>query len=122
MVKILKTGSRGSLVEDLQRALNATLRPSPNLRPDGAFGPRTEQAVKLFQRREWLVADGDVGPCTHNALYGHETYPPILHHITLIPQPTDNTCWAASTAPRPSRRPRRSGSTPQSIGDRHPWR
>ena len=76
MVQILKTVSRGPLVEDLQRALNATLRPSPNLRPDGAFGLRTDQAVKTFQRREWLVADGDVGPCTHNALYGHEAYPP----------------------------------------------
>ena len=98
MVQILKTGSRGALVEDLQRALNATLIPNPNLTPDGIFGNRTDQAVKTFQRREWLVADGDVGACTHNALYGHETYMPILHRVPFIPQPNDTTCWAASTA------------------------
>lgn len=98
MVQILKTGSRGTLVEDLQRALNATLTPSPNLTPDGIFGMQTDRTVKAFQRREWLVADGDVGPCTHNALYGHEAYLPILHRVPFIPQPDQTTCWAASTA------------------------
>jgi len=98
MVQVLKTGSRGPLVSDLQLALNATLIPNPRLEPDGLFGGRTDAAVKTFQRREWLVADGDVGACTHNALYGHETYAPILHRIPFISQPDPTTCWAASTA------------------------
>ncbi len=98
MVQILKTGSRGPLVEDLQRALNATLVPNPNLNPDGIFGHQTDRVVKVFQRREWLVADGDVGACTHAALYGHEAYTPILHRVPFIPQPDQTTCWAASTA------------------------
>jgi len=98
MIEILKTHSRGVLVENLQRALNANIRPSPNLQPDGIFGNQTDRAVKTFQRREWLVVDGDVGTCTHNALYGHETYRPILHNTRFISQPDPTTCWAASTA------------------------
>lgn len=98
MIPILKNGSRGPLVEDLQRCLNANLTPSPNLRPDGVFGSNTHRAVTTFQREKWLVVDGIVGPCTHNALYDHETYAPILHNHPFIPQPTQTTCWAASTA------------------------
>jgi hypothetical protein len=74
------------------------LRPSPNLVTDGAFGQQTLQAVRRFQADNWLVEDGIAGPCTQNALYGHETYTPILHDIPFIPQPTQTTCWAASTA------------------------
>lgn len=98
MITILKTGSRGQLVEDLQRALNSKLTPSPNLVPDGKFGTRTRRAVRAFQRSKWLVVDGSVGPCTHNALYEQETYMPILHTIPFISQTTQTTCWAASTA------------------------
>ena len=98
MITVLKTGSRGPLVEDLQRALNANLKPTPNLRPDGKFGARTRRAVRAFQRSKWLVVDGSAGACTHDALYSHETYTPILHNISFISQPTRTTCWAASTA------------------------
>jgi peptidoglycan hydrolase-like protein with peptidoglycan-binding domain len=34
----------------------------------GVFGPMTERAVKRFQRRHGLVADGIVGPLTRGAL------------------------------------------------------
>lgn len=98
MINNLKNGSRGRLVEDLQIHLNTNLKPSPKLKPDGIFGSRTHRAVRTFQDEKWLVLDGIVGPCTHNALYNHETYTPILHKIPFIPQPTDTTCWAASTA------------------------
>ncbi len=98
MMTLLKLGSRGPLVTTLQKALNTKLRPSPNLAPDGVFGANTDRAVKAFQAQEWLVVDGQAGVCTQNALYGNESYPPVLHRIPFIPQPTNTTCWAASTA------------------------
>jgi peptidoglycan hydrolase-like protein with peptidoglycan-binding domain len=98
MVPLLKLGSRGPLVADLQRALNIKLTPSPRLVTDGAFGPVTDRAVRAFQDQNWLVVDGVAGVCTQNALYGKEAYPPALHNIPFIPQPTNTTCWAASTA------------------------
>lgn len=97
-IPILKRGSRGDLVGDLQEELNRQLRPSPNLVTDGNFGVLTDAAVRRFQAENWLVVDGDVGPCTRNAVKGWETYTPILHTVPFIPQPTDMTCWAASTA------------------------
>jgi len=95
---LLKTGSRGPLVTQLQKALNGKLRPSANLTPDGVFGPKTEQAVRRFQADNWLVVDGQAGVCTQNALFDTEAYMPMLHIIPFIPQPTNTTCWAASTA------------------------
>jgi hypothetical protein len=98
MITLLRNGSRGPLVEKLQKALNAKLRPSPNLVPDGIFGGNTERAVRAFQDASWLVVDGLAGVCTQNALFDEETYSPVLHRISFIPQPTNTTCWAASTA------------------------
>lgn len=94
----LRSGSRGPDVKKVQEKLNTQLSPSPRLVPDGDFGPLTRNAVVRFQQAQWLVADGEVGPCTWNALMGTEAYPPILHTIPFIPQPTNTTCWAASTA------------------------
>ncbi len=98
MITLLKIGSRGALVTQLQVALNAKLRPSPHLITDGAFGGNTDRAVKRFQADNWLVIDGQAGVCTQNALYDTESYAPVLHRIPFIPQPTNTTCWAASTA------------------------
>ncbi|MDP7205101.1 MAG: peptidoglycan-binding domain-containing protein, partial [Pirellulaceae bacterium] len=47
---LLKRGSQGRVVEDLQRTLNARLKPSPGLSVDGSFGPNTEKAVRRFQQ------------------------------------------------------------------------
>lgn len=98
MITNLRIGSNGPLVTELQRGLNAKLRPCPNLVPDGIFGGNTDRAVKAFQADAWLVVDGIAGVCTQNALYDRETYSPVLHQIPFIPQPTNTTCWAASTA------------------------
>lgn len=51
-----KTGSRGAMVKQIQKALN--------LYPDGIFGPITEEAVKKFQQSHGLTADGIVSPAT----------------------------------------------------------
>lgn len=97
-MSLLKRGSRGPEVTNLQNALNRKLRPSPNLVPDGIFGSLTEAAVRRLQSDNWLVVDGQAGPCTQNCLYDRETYRPILHTVPFMAQPTQTTCWATSTA------------------------
>jgi peptidoglycan hydrolase-like protein with peptidoglycan-binding domain len=59
-VALLKHGSRGSVVAELQRRLG--------VRADGAFGAHTRAAVRRFQRRHRLTPDGVVGPLTSRAL------------------------------------------------------
>ena len=59
--KPLKLGSRGEDVERIQRALKVKV--------DGIFGKQTEAAVKAYQKRKGLVADGIVGPKTWNMLF-----------------------------------------------------
>lgn len=65
-MEMLRTGSKGDAVEALQKKLLAL-----GINPggvDGAFGPKTEAAVKRFQEREGLEVDGIVGPKTFAAL------------------------------------------------------
>jgi hypothetical protein len=59
-MKVLKLGSKGKEVEDLQRYLKIKI--------DGDFGPKTETAVKNFQKNNKLTPDGVVGPKTWNAM------------------------------------------------------
>lgn len=94
---VLKQGSKGPDVVELQKLLNTKLTPSPALVPDGNFGPLTKAAVKAYQTTNWLVIDGIVGVCTWNALLGLELFN-VEHPTSLIAQPTDTTCWKASTA------------------------
>ena len=96
--KILQQGSTGPEVKALQEKLNTRLVPGPMLARDGVFGSLTRAAVIRFQESQWLVSDGIAGQCTQNALFGRETYSPILHVVDFISQPTASTCWAASTA------------------------
>lgn len=53
---VLKVGSRGERVKQLQEKLN--------LNADGIFGKNTEVAVRKFQSENGLVVDGLVGPST----------------------------------------------------------
>lgn len=59
---VLKKGSKGELVKELQISLN-TLGYGP-LAPDGVFGAKTEETVKAFQKAQGLVSDGWAGPRT----------------------------------------------------------
>src|SRR5262245_22781820 len=63
---LLARGSKGDEVVALQKRLNVRL--AGKLRVDGIFGPKTEQAVRLFQWRNDLRRDGIVGPKTREAL------------------------------------------------------
>lgn len=62
---MLRRGSRGATVKSLQELLN---RRGETLALDGIFGPKTEAAVKRFQRSAGLTNDGVVGPRTWAAL------------------------------------------------------
>lgn len=93
----LRIGSKGKSVTDLQNMLNNKVVPSPRLKADGDFGNKTHRAVVSFQNANWLTPDGVVGKCTWNALTGNEKYN-VLHRVNLVSQPTNDTCWAASTA------------------------
>jgi peptidoglycan hydrolase-like protein with peptidoglycan-binding domain len=57
----LHSGSRGTGVLCVQAAVGATV--------DGIYGPRTVQAVKVFQHRNHLRADGIVGPKTGDRVW-----------------------------------------------------
>lgn len=70
---LLKIGSNGSLVKELQRALGITA--------DGIFGKGTESAVKKFQKDNNLTVDGLVGSKTWEAI-GIDT--------DTIAEPTDS--------------------------------
>jgi peptidoglycan hydrolase-like protein with peptidoglycan-binding domain len=60
--RILRNGTRGEDVADLQRFLTAAgFDPGPD---DGAFGPLTEAGVRAFQADKGLVVDGIVGSQT----------------------------------------------------------
>lgn len=59
-METIKLGSKGESVKLLQRHLNVTA--------DGDFGPKTEAAVKEFQKKKGLEADGIVGEKTWKAL------------------------------------------------------
>jgi N-acetylmuramoyl-L-alanine amidase len=56
MATIYKTGSKGEVVRQIQRALHVY--------PDGVFGQLTREAVIAYQRENGLTADGLVGPAT----------------------------------------------------------
>ena len=65
-MSLLKKGSSGSAVKDLQGSLNeAGFGP---LDSDGIFGPGTEASVKRFQKSEGLSVDGLVGTNTLAAI------------------------------------------------------
>lgn len=63
---ILKKGSRGNDVKELQRRL--TSLGYNTYGADGVFGSNTEKAVRKFQKDRKLTVDGKVGPLTKKSL------------------------------------------------------
>ena len=58
--RTIRRGDTGELVKQIQSKVGVTV--------DGSFGPRTEAAVRRFQRQQQLVPDGIVGPKTWKEL------------------------------------------------------
>lgn len=74
MLPVLKKGSNGPTVKDLQRSLNRSrdIRHDSKLaplEPDGKFGSLTEARVQEYQKARALVPDGRVGPKTRGFLF-----------------------------------------------------
>ena len=77
---VLKHGSTGRAVIQLQRQLNAK---GAKLFPDGDYGDETEKAVRAYQLSKGLVADGIAGPKTQHALTGGDCCQ-LLRNSTLL--------------------------------------
>jgi len=59
--KVLKVGSRGNEVSELQKLLG--------IYEDGKFGPQTKKCVEIFQDNTNIKVDGIVGPETSEKLF-----------------------------------------------------
>jgi putative chitinase len=75
---LLKNGSKGEDVKKLQEKLG--------VEAIGTFGPKTEAAVKAWQKTNGLKDDGVVGPTTWSKLFG-ETAPEstVIKEDVVIP-------------------------------------
>lgn len=65
---VLRKGSKGQDVRDMQSLLLKAGESLPKYGTDGSFGSETETAVKSFQKRKDLAVDGVCGPKTWAAL------------------------------------------------------
>src|SRR4051794_24332252 len=94
---LLRTGSRGPDVSDVQARLNTADPPAaPPLAVDGIFGPLTRGAVVSFQGAAGLVPDGIVGPLTQAALDARRGAPGPPGTLTAQ-QEADAVAFAVST-------------------------
>lgn len=89
----LKKGSKGSKVKQLQAFLNWYHSPW-KLTTDGEFGPKTANAVIIFQLTEGLTSDGVYGPKSYAKA---KTYKAAAKPTTTAPKPA-----AKPAAPKPA--------------------
>ena len=69
---VLRQGSKGSEVKEVQRRLKQWGYYSGSV--DGVFGAGTKKAVIAFQKKNGLTADGVVGKSTYKALGMNDSY------------------------------------------------
>ena len=83
--RILKNGSEGKDVEDLQRRLKAVGYDPGEI--DGEYGPNTASAVKALQKDADILVDGEFGPDSYAALLALE----VDEDPNDIPKPPEAT-------------------------------
>jgi len=77
---LLKKGDNNEQVKQLQVKLQ--------LDPVGNFGPKTEEAVKLWQSAHGLTADGIVGDKTWAMIMGEEEHPQVQQQAVAVANST----------------------------------
>ena len=77
---LLKKGDNNEQVKQLQVKLH--------LDPVGNFGPKTEEAVKLWQTTHGLTADGIVGDKTWAMIMGEEEHPQVQQQSVAVSNST----------------------------------
>jgi len=77
---LLKKGDNNEQVKQLQVKLH--------LDPVGNFGPKTEEAVKLWQSTHNLTADGIVGDKTWAMIMGEEEHPQVQQQTAAVANST----------------------------------
>ena len=77
---LLKKGDNNEQVKQLQVKLH--------LDPVGNFGPKTEEAVKLWQAAHNLTADGIVGDKTWAMIMGEEEHPQVQQQAVAVSNST----------------------------------
>jgi putative chitinase len=77
---LLKKGDNNEQVKQLQVKLH--------LDPVGNFGPKTEEAVKLWQSTHGLTADGIVGDKTWAMIMGEEEHPQVQQQAVAVTNST----------------------------------
>lgn len=82
--RILKNGSEGKDVEDLQRRLKAVGYDPGEI--DGEYGPNTASAVKALQKDADILVDGEFGPDSYAALLALE----VDEDPNDIPEPPES--------------------------------
>jgi peptidoglycan hydrolase-like protein with peptidoglycan-binding domain len=80
----LKRGSKGSNVLSMQRLLAKAVRGFDYSSGPGLFGPKTEQALKSFQKSKGLTVDGVYGPKTQAALKEATKPKPASKHSAVV--------------------------------------
>ena len=77
---LLKKGDNNENVKLLQQKLH--------LDPVGNFGPKTEEAVKIWQAAHGLTADGVVGDKTWAMIMGEESHPQVQQQAVAVSNST----------------------------------
>jgi putative chitinase len=77
---LLKKGDNNEQVKQLQVKLQ--------LDPVGNFGPKTEEAVKMWQSAHGLTADGIVGDKTWAMIMGEEEHPQVQQQTAAVANST----------------------------------
>lgn len=94
----LRVGMRSSAVRALQEALIAS---GLQLKADGVYGRATSQAVRAWQAKAGLKADGVAGPQTLSRLFGGaQTGSPPATETNSPPAGSDSTASVAQTLRR----------------------